>query len=78
MQTLEIDGFYYAGFGWICKRCQPAATDGTEGRARIHSEGEGEMKEPNYSSPGLAKWRDASRRSVYCPNCGAEERVNKA
>lgn len=78
MLTLEIDGFYYAGFGWICKFCQPAAADDSEGRARIHSEGEGELKEPKYSSPGLAKWRDATRQVIYCPNCGAEERVDKA
>jgi hypothetical protein len=77
-KALEIDGFYFAGFGWICKTCQPKEQDSSKGRARIHSEGEGEAKTPRYSSPGLAKWRDAARQTLYCPACGAEEAVNKA
>ena len=77
-QVLEIDGFYFAGYGWICKNCQPLVPDGSRGRARAHSEGEGEQKEPRYSSPGLAKWRDAARQTLYCPGCGTEEKVNKA
>ena len=75
---IEIDGFYFAGYGWICKRCQPLPVSVEPGRARVHSEGEGEQKELHLASPGLAKWRDASRQSVFCPVCGTEEWVNKA
>jgi hypothetical protein len=76
-----LEHFLNPGYGWICISCSEKANarGGRDaGRARFFSEGEAEEKEPRLSTPGLAKWRDASRQILYCPDCGVEERVSKS
>jgi hypothetical protein len=79
---MEIDHFINPGYGWMCKHCA-AGEDETsavaiEGRARFFTEGEAESKEPALSTPALARWRDSTHRTLYCPRCGIEEMVGKA
>jgi hypothetical protein len=72
--------FVNEGFGWTCRRCleQQSAREARAGpRARFFSEGEAEDRDPKLSAPALARWRDASRRTLVCPNCGAEETVTE-
>jgi hypothetical protein len=78
---MEIEHFINPGYGWMCKHCLPedeARGAKEEGRARFFTEGEAETKEPALSTPALARWRDAARRTLYCPRCGVEEMVYKA
>jgi hypothetical protein len=79
--VIEIDNFINLGYGWMCKRCaaldDERAAEG-EHRARFFTEGEAESKELFLSTPALARWRDATRRTLYCPRCGIEEMVSKA
>jgi hypothetical protein len=76
--------FVNDGRGWECKRCRAedasAIEEGArEGEpssntlARFFREGEAEAREPRLSSVSLARWKDASRRALVCPRCGAEE-----
>lgn len=79
---METDHFINYGYGWLCKHCL-ADTEERAGvnpsqRARFLSEGEAEEKEPKLSTEALARWRDASRRSLFCPRCGIEENPVKA
>jgi len=77
---MEIEHFINTGYGWLCKHCQTEIETRVglnEGRARFFSEGEAEDKEPTLSTQALARWRDASRQALYCPDCGIEETVNK-
>ncbi|HEX8747567.1 MAG TPA: hypothetical protein VF717_10230 [Pyrinomonadaceae bacterium] len=78
---MEIEHFINPGYGWMCRHCM--AEDEARGavvgaRARFLTEGEAETKEPALSTPALARWRDATRQTLYCPQCGVEEMVNKA
>lgn len=78
---MEIEHFTNPGYGWMCKHClaedETGALEGG-GRARFFTEGEAETKEPALSTPALARWRDATHRTLYCPRCGVEETVDKA
>lgn len=77
---METEHFINRGFGWVCRHCQAEeeALEEGKGRARFHSEGEAEEKEPQLSTPALARWRDATRRTLFCPRCGVEELLDKA
>lgn len=77
---MEIEHFTNPGYGWMCKHClaEEGALHEGAGRARFFTEGEAETKEPALSTPALARWRDAARRTLYCPRCGIEEAVSKA
>lgn len=78
---MEIEHFINPGYGWLCKHClteKETRVDPDEGRARFFTEGEAEDKEPSFSTPALARWRDASRQVIFCPICGIEETINKA
>lgn len=78
---MEIEHFINQGYGWLCKRCHNEVETRVgldEGRARFFSEGESEDKEPRFSTHALARWRDGSRKTLYCPDCGIEEVVNKS
>lgn len=78
---MEIEHFINPGYGWMCKRCmtEDEAREASGGeRARFFTEGEAETKDPALSTPGLARWRDATRQALYCPRCGVEEMVGKA
>ena len=78
---MELEHFINPGYGWLCKHCYKevetrVAPD--EGRARFFTEGEAEDKELRLSTQALARWRDASRQTLFCPGCGIEEMVSKA
>ncbi|MBD0370443.1 MAG: hypothetical protein ICV60_06375 [Pyrinomonadaceae bacterium] len=78
---METDNFINFGYGWMCKHCMAedeGRGDEGESRARFFTEGEAETKEPLLSTPALARWRDAARRTLYCPRCSVEETVSKA
>jgi rubrerythrin len=79
---METDHFINSGYGWVCKHCYPEvdapASNDDNARARFHTEGEAEDKEATLSTHALARWRDASRRTLICPRCGIEEMVGKA
>jgi hypothetical protein len=79
---LETDHFINYGYGWLCKHCLAEMGERVgrvdSRRARFLSEGEAEEKEPSLSTAALARWRDASRRSLFCPRCSVEEMIDKA
>jgi hypothetical protein len=72
----ELNDFYNAGFGWICKQCDAELTDrksGGSALSRAFLEGEAESKNPELSTEALAKWTDKTRRFLICPRCGITE-----
>lgn len=78
----DLESFYNAGTGWICKRCESelkeTASDASEqSLPRVWREGEAETKQPRMASP-LAKWTDAARNQLICPRCGITELIDKA
>jgi hypothetical protein len=79
MQMVEINDFYNAGFGWICRQCErelgPELETGT--LSRVFREGESESKAPRLSNNALAKWADPARTTLMCPRCGITEPVDK-
>lgn len=77
---IEIDNFYNAGFGWICRGCERALSTGSpssDGPARILTEGEAESRSPVMSNAALARWADPLRSVLMCPRCGITEPVEK-
>ena len=78
---METEHFINLGYGWMCRHCaaeDEAGAAEVKGRARFLTEGEAETKEPRLSTPALARWRDLTRRTLYCPRCAVEETVSKA
>ncbi len=77
---MQTEHFINRGFGWVCRHCHAEENEqeARAGRARFHSEGEAEEREARLSTVALARWRDATRRTLYCPRCGVEELLNKA
>ncbi|MEP7075239.1 MAG: hypothetical protein ABI878_05455 [Acidobacteriota bacterium] len=75
----ELDNFYNAGFGWICRSCErELADDSTAAVSRLMSEGEAESKQPRMSNAALARWLDKIRTTLICPKCGVTEAVDKS
>jgi hypothetical protein len=76
-----MEHFVNEGFGWTCRRCltqeRARETPVQSPRARFFSEGESEDRDPKLSTPALARWRDASRRTLVCPRCETEESLNE-
>jgi len=72
----ETDYFVDFGYGWFCKRCAAQAdaktnsSHGTAGPAHDESE----HKQEHF---GIARWTNAARQSLFCPNCGLEELISK-
>lgn len=78
--VIETTHFINTAFGWVCKHCraeEEASSDASVGRARFFNEGEAEAKETRLSTEALARWRDATRRTLYCPRCSIEETISK-
>ena len=78
---IELNDFYNAGFGWICRHCESElATSETspQKHSRVFREGEAESKNPTLSNIALAKWTDKTRRYLTCPRCGITEPVEKS
>jgi len=77
---IELNDFYNAGFGWICRHCERemnrAAAD-PSALPRIFSEGESESSSPTLENKALAKWADAAQTLLTCPRCGLTEPVEK-
>lgn len=80
----ELNDFYNAGFGWICRHCERErrASESEENaagatRSRLLSEGEAESKTPTLSTTALARWADPAHRRLICPRCGITETVDK-
>ena len=81
MEKLELNDFYNAGFGWICKHCErelaPQNDSSNKKTSRLMREGEAESKDPKLSSLALAKWADVAQRTLTCPRCGITELADK-
>jgi len=75
---IELNNFYNAGFGWVCKKCENELKpqSAPEKHSRLLQEGEAESKNPRLSNSALAKWADSSRKTLICPRCGTSELVN--
>jgi hypothetical protein len=75
----ELQNFYNAGFGWICRACERESEPPNENanHSRLLREGEAESKTPRFSSYALAKWTDQTRRTLVCPRCGIIEPAGK-
>lgn len=76
---IELNDFYNAGFGWICRHCERDLTrklDAEHSHSRVFREGEAESKNPELSNLALAKWTDKTRRFLTCPRCGITEPVD--
>jgi rubredoxin len=71
-----MEHFVNHGYGWTCRHCQvketPRAPE-SGARGRFFSEGEAEEREPKLSTNARARWRDDSRQTLVCPQCGIEE-----
>lgn len=77
----ELNDFYNAGFGWICRQCEKdilVSEDRVGSRSRVFREGEAESKSPALASHALAKWTDKTRRFLTCPRCGITEPVDNS
>ena len=75
---IELNDFYNAGFGWICRHCERELTpdeDLDKRHSRVFREGEAESKNPGLSNLALAKWTDKTQRFLICPRCGITEPV---
>ena len=78
MTTIELNDFYNAGFGWICRHCERELNvleKNSSNHSRLMREGEAESKQPRFSNQALAKWTDAAQRVLICPRCGITEPV---
>ena len=78
----DLENFYNAGTGWICKRCEQELKEietltPDENLPRVWREGEAESKQPKLSAP-LAKWTNAARNQLVCPRCNNSELIDKA
>lgn len=76
----DLNDFYNAGFGWICRHCEhdlAHIASENDSISRAFREGEAESKNPMLSNIALAKWTDASRRFLTCPHCGITEGVDQ-
>jgi hypothetical protein len=73
-----MKNFYNSGFGWICKSCESdlKANSTNEVHGRLMREGEAESKTPIFSNSAMAKWQDAEKQILMCPQCGISEKID--
>jgi hypothetical protein len=80
----ETNHFFNLGYGWLCKHCSAEDAEHHEHKSGgfwnfFHkSDPQPEPKKPQLPSLVLARWTDASRRTLTCPRCSIEELVSKA
>jgi hypothetical protein len=81
MEKIELNDFYNAGFGWICRHCErelaEKANASDSKQSRLMREGEAESKQPALSSVALAKWAYNAHTTLICPRCGITELADK-
>jgi len=71
-----MNNFYKSDFGWICKNCEEKSKNKSGGKhSRLMREGEAESKTPKLTTSALAKWTDAGRQTLICPNCKTTEKI---
>lgn len=76
MNSDRAKHFYNEGFGWICRRCESSSeVRQHEGRSRLMTEGESELRSIEFSTQALAKWADKKTGILECPHCGTRERI---
>ncbi len=75
----ELNDFFNDGFGWKCRQCYRELMPGSDEHrhSRVFREGEAESKAPALANVALAKWTDATRRSLTCPRCGITEAADR-
>ena len=76
---IELNNFYNAGTGWICRHCESdlkQINTAEQKHSRVFREGEAESKDPTLSNIALAKWVDTTRQTLVCPRCGITENVD--
>jgi len=77
----ETNHFFNLGYGWLCKHCSAEDAEHHEDKGSIWSffhKSQAEKKTPRFPSLVLARWTDATRRTLSCPRCSIEEPLNKA
>jgi hypothetical protein len=77
----ETNHFFNLGYGWLCKHCSAEDAERREDRVsiwRFFQKSEAEKKTPRLPSLVLARWTDATRKTLACPRCSIEEPINKA
>ncbi|MGC2238344.1 MAG: hypothetical protein WA584_19475 [Pyrinomonadaceae bacterium] len=81
MEKIELNDFYNAGFGWICRHCERELAEQTNvsdsKQSRLMREGEAESKQPVLSNIALAKWADKAQTTLVCPRCGITELADR-
>jgi len=76
---IQLTDFYNDGFGWVCRQCErELGAAPKKVPSRLLREGEAEGKHPELSTAALAKWLDATQRTLVCPRCGVSESVEKS
>jgi hypothetical protein len=78
---IELNDFYNAGFGWICRHCETELSsngNSSGSTSRIFREGEAESKTPELANAALAQWMDKTQQVLICPRCKITEPVEKS
>jgi hypothetical protein len=74
----ETHDFFNDGYGWQCRVCSKelsALKSAVSSLPLYYREGEAESKNPLPTTQALARWTDATRRSLACPRCGVTELI---
>ncbi|MBX7054512.1 MAG: hypothetical protein K1X36_06115 [Pyrinomonadaceae bacterium] len=74
----ETKDFYNDGYGWQCRACSRELTPTRPLESSLplyYREGEAESKGSLPTIQAMAKWTDATRRSLTCPRCGVTELI---
>ncbi|HQX57267.1 MAG TPA: hypothetical protein PLP07_15185 [Pyrinomonadaceae bacterium] len=75
----ETHDFFNEGYGWQCRVCSremELARADTSTLPLYYRQGEAESRGPLPTTQALARWTDATRRSLTCPRCGITELID--
>jgi hypothetical protein len=75
---IQTSDFFNDGYGWQCRACSSELSVARTERSSLplyYREGEAESKNPLPTIQALARWTDATRRSLTCPRCGVTELI---